>query len=155
MLFLKEIFFRSLLYLCLHDKMLKINKTKTWKAEISHLFIDIQLYQLYICIEQEKHNRLNIILIIVILNFQVTYVLTKIIFKKFFSIKHFMILIQYTHTLIDINVLYSLFPEPLYIRWPPWDELFPGLWRCHPSGRSLLFDVLNHVDGLGKMIVDN
>lgn len=72
MLFLKKIFFRSLLYLCLHDKMLKINKTKTWKAEISHLFIDIQLYQLYICIEQEKHNRLNII-IIVILNFQVTY----------------------------------------------------------------------------------
>lgn len=57
MLFLKKIFFRSLLYLCLHDKMLKINKTKTWKAEISHLFIDIQVYQLYICIEQEKHNR--------------------------------------------------------------------------------------------------
>lgn len=72
MLFLKKIFFCSLLYLCLHDKMLKINKTKTWKAEISHLFIDIQVYQLYICIEQEKHNRLNII-IIVILNFQVTY----------------------------------------------------------------------------------
>lgn len=72
MLFLKKIFFRSLLYLCLHDKMLKINKTKTWKAEISHLFIDIQVYRLYICIEQEKHNRLNII-IIVILNFQVTY----------------------------------------------------------------------------------
>lgn len=52
--------------------MLKINKTKTWKVEISHLFIDIQVYQLYICIEQEKNNRLNII-IIVILNFQVTY----------------------------------------------------------------------------------
>lgn len=46
----EKIFFRSLLYLCLHDKMLKINKTKTWKAEISHLFIDIQVYQLYICI---------------------------------------------------------------------------------------------------------
>lgn len=126
MLFLKKIFFRSLLYLCLHDKMLKINKTKTWKAEISHLFIDIQVYQLYICIEQEKHNRLNII-IIVILNFQVTYVLTKIIFRKFFSIKHFMILIQYTHTLIDINVLGRPVPEtPLYkvtpvrrtIPWP-------------------------------------
>lgn len=52
--------------------MLKINKTKTWKVEISQSFIDIQVYQLYICIEQEKHNRLNII-IIVILNFQVTY----------------------------------------------------------------------------------
>lgn len=126
MLFLKKIFFRSLLYLCLHDKMLKINKTKTWKAEISHLFIDIQLYQLYICIEQEKHNRLNIILIIVILNFQVTYVLTKIIFKKFFSIKHFMILIQYTHTdrykcsiqPVPGTPLYKVTPVRRTIPWP-------------------------------------
>lgn len=113
MLFLKKIFFRSLLYLCLHDKMLKINKTKTWKAEISHLFIDIQVYRLYICIEQEKHNRLNII-IIVILNFQVTYqnnfqkVLLNKTFYDFDTI--------HTHTLIDIHVLYGLFPEPLYIR---------------------------------------
>lgn len=107
--------------------MLKINKTKTWKAEISHLFIDIQVYQLYICIEQEKHNRLNIILIIVILNFQVTYVLTKIIFKKVLLNKTFYDFDTiHTHTDRYKSSIQSVPGTPLYkvtpvrrtIPWP-------------------------------------